>query len=54
MMHKMDDQWYLARHPLHLTGDAKTFQGHDNAVSGAPSALGLSLPFGFDNYAAFC
>jgi hypothetical protein len=23
-------------------------------VSGAPSALGLSLPFGFDNYAAFC
>jgi hypothetical protein len=22
-------------------------------VSGAPSALGLSLPFGFDNYAAF-
>ncbi len=23
-------------------------------VSGVPSALGLSLPFGFDNYAAFC
>lgn len=34
MMHKMDDQWYLARHPLHLTGDAKTFQGHDNAGVG--------------------
>jgi hypothetical protein len=33
-MHKMDDQWYLARHPLHLTGDAKTFQGHDNAGVG--------------------
>jgi hypothetical protein len=34
MMHKMDDQWYLARHPLHLTGDAETFQGHDNAGVG--------------------
>lgn len=34
MMHKMDDQWYLARHPLHLVGDAKTFQGHDNAGVG--------------------
>jgi hypothetical protein len=22
MMHIRDDQWYLARHPLHLTGDA--------------------------------
>jgi hypothetical protein len=30
----MDNQWYLARHPLHLTGDAKTFQGHDNAGVG--------------------
>ena len=34
MMHKMDDKWYHARHPLHLTGDAKTFQGHDNAGVG--------------------
>ena len=34
MMHKVDDQWYRARHPLHLTGDAKTFQGHDNAGVG--------------------
>jgi hypothetical protein len=34
MMHLKDDQWYLARHPLHLTGDAKTFQGHDNAGVG--------------------
>jgi hypothetical protein len=34
MMHKKDDQWYLARHPLHLVGDAKTFQGHDNAGVG--------------------
>jgi cellobiose-specific phosphotransferase system component IIB len=34
MMHLKDGQWYLARHPLHLTGDAKTFQGHDNAGVG--------------------
>lgn len=34
MMHKVDDQWYRARHPLHLVGDAKTFQGHDNAGVG--------------------
>jgi hypothetical protein len=34
MMHLRDDQWYLARHPLHLTGDAKTLQGHDNAGVG--------------------
>jgi hypothetical protein len=24
------------------------------SVSGAQSAIGLSLPFGFGNYAAFC
>ena len=29
MMHLRDDAWYLARHPLHLTGDARTFAGHD-------------------------
>lgn len=34
MMHIKDDAWYLARHPLHLTGDAKTFAGHDNAGVG--------------------
>lgn len=34
MMHLKDDQWYLARHPLHLTGDAQTFKGHDNAGVG--------------------
>jgi len=34
MMHMKDDQWYLARHPLHLVGDAKTFQGADNAGVG--------------------
>ncbi len=35
MMHLKDDQWYHARHPLHLTGDAKTFAGADNAGVGA-------------------
>lgn len=34
MMHLKDDSWYLARHPLHLVGDAKTFAGHDNAGVG--------------------
>jgi hypothetical protein len=34
MMHLVDDAWYLARHPLHLTGDAKTFAGADNAGVG--------------------
>jgi len=34
MMHMKDDSWYLARHPLHLTGDAETFRGHDNAGVG--------------------
>lgn len=34
MMHLKDDAWYLARHPVHLTGDAKTFAGADNAGVG--------------------
>jgi hypothetical protein len=34
MMHLKDDAWYLARHPLHLTGDARTFKGADNAGVG--------------------
>lgn len=34
MMHLTDDRWYLARHPLHLIGDAKTFEGFDNAGVG--------------------
>lgn len=34
MMHLKDDAWYVARHPLHLTGDAKTFKGADNAGVG--------------------
>lgn len=43
MMHLKDDQWYLARHPLHLTGDAKTFQGHDNAGVGPGLAFAETL-----------
>jgi hypothetical protein len=34
MMHLRNDQWYLARHPLHLTGDPVTLQGSDNAGVG--------------------
>lgn len=34
MMHLREDAWYPARHPLHLTGDARTFAGHDNAGVG--------------------
>jgi len=43
MMHMMDDQWYLARHPLHLTGDARTFEGHDNAGVGPGLAFAEML-----------
>lgn len=43
MMHLKDDQWYLARHPLHLTGDAKTFAGHDNAGVGPGLAFAEAL-----------
>ncbi len=35
MMHLPSDGWYNARHPLHLTGDAETFKGHDNAGVGS-------------------
>ena len=34
MMHKPSDGYYLARHPLHLTGDPKDFSGTDNAGVG--------------------
>jgi len=43
MMHLKDDQWYLARHPLHLTGDAKTFAGHDNAGVGPGLAFAETI-----------
>jgi len=43
MMHLEDDQWYVARHPLHLVGDAKAFVGADNAGVGPGLAFAESL-----------
>lgn len=43
MMHKGTDKWFLARHPLHLTGDPVTFEGHDNAGVGPGLAFGQAL-----------
>jgi hypothetical protein len=43
MMHLKDDSWYRARHPIHLTGDAKTFAGHDNAGVGPGLAFAEAL-----------
>ena len=43
MMHLRDDTWYLARHPLHLVGDAKTFAGHDNAGVGPGLAFATTV-----------
>lgn len=33
-LHLKTDSWFLARHPLHLTGSPDTFKGHDNAGVG--------------------
>lgn len=43
MMHLKDDHWYLARHPLHLTGDAQTFNGADNAGVGSGLSFAETL-----------
>ena len=43
MMHLKDDSWYLARHPLHLAGDAKTFVGHGNEGVGPGLAFAEAL-----------
>ena len=43
MMHLRDDAWYLARHPVHLTGDARTFAGHDNAGVGPGLAFATTV-----------
>lgn len=43
MMHINDDAWYLARHPLHLVGDPRTFAGHDNAGVGPGLAFAETL-----------
>ncbi|MCB1209975.1 MAG: sialate O-acetylesterase [Verrucomicrobiales bacterium] len=42
-MHVKNDKWYLARHPLHLTGDPETFAGHDNAGVGSGLAFAETL-----------
>ncbi len=43
MMHLRDDAWYLARHPLHLVGDPRTFAGHDNAGVGPGLAFATAV-----------
>lgn len=43
MMHKKTDEWFIARHPLHLVGDPRTFQGHDNAGVGPGLAFGRAM-----------
>lgn len=43
MMHKPSDGYFLARHPLHLTGDPKDFSGSDNAGVGPGLAFALAI-----------
>ncbi|MEM6916803.1 MAG: sialate O-acetylesterase [Verrucomicrobiota bacterium] len=43
MMHLKKDGWYLARHPLHLTGNPETFRGHDNAGVGPGLEFAVTL-----------
>ncbi len=43
MMHLRTDEWFHARHPLHLTGDPKTFKGADNAGVGPGLSFAQSL-----------
>ena len=43
MMHKKTDEWFIARHPLHLVGNPKTFEGHDNAGVGPGLAFGQAM-----------
>lgn len=43
MMHLKDDRWYVARHPLHLVGEAETFRGADNAGVGPGLAFAQAL-----------
>ena len=42
-MHLKTDSWFLARHPLHLTGSSETFKGHDNAGVGPGLAFAEAL-----------
>ncbi|MFK8114313.1 MAG: sialate O-acetylesterase [Rubripirellula sp.] len=43
MLHKRTDQWFCARHPLHLIGDPDSFEGADNAGVGPGLAFATSL-----------
>ena len=43
MMHKGTDDWYLARHPLHLVGSPTDFSGADNAGVGPGLAFAETI-----------
>jgi len=43
MMHLKNDRWYVARHPLHLSGDPQTFAGADNAGVGPGLSFAQTL-----------
>ncbi len=43
MMHMRTDDWFLARHPLHLVGDPRDFSGADNAGVGPGLAFAEAL-----------
>ena len=43
MMHKGTDEWFLARHPLHLVGSPVDFSGADNAGVGPGLAFAETL-----------
>jgi hypothetical protein len=43
MMHKGTDGWFLARHPLHLVGNATDFHGADNAGVGPGLAFAEAI-----------
>jgi len=43
MMHRKTDEWFLARHPLHLVGSPVDFEGHDNAGVGPGLAFAQAV-----------
>lgn len=43
MMHLKNDQWYLAQHPLHFTGDPVTFEGAGNEGVGPGLAFAQTV-----------
>ena len=43
MMHRRTDGFFLARHPLHLTGDPEDFSGADNAGVGPGLAFAQAV-----------